>query len=317
MNDTDSKNARLAHIAHLYYEEGLNQQEIAKITSVTRTMVSRLLSEAKDKGIVYFDIKYPWRSLELEEKLKQITGLKDAFVIVDTKNTIEKKQLELGLIAASYFNAHVSDGDIIGISWGSALHHMVSQLATKNYKKSGIVQLIGATGTEAKPLDGPMLARMLSEKLGCDYYPLHTPLIVKSPAIREALMQDPTIENTLLKGAHAKFAWVGIGSPKMPGYSMFREGYLTSKDIDYIVANGAVGDVCAQLFDINGTTLEHLEINRRTVGITLDELSKVEYIVGVAGGTAKNEAVLGAVRGKHVNILITDKEVAEFLINNY
>ena len=317
MNNSDSKNSRLAKIAFLYYEKGMNQQEIAKATGVTRTLISRLLSEAKERNIVSFHIKYPWRSVILEEKLKYVTGLKEVLVVADSDAPSDGGEYEMGLLAAAYFDSHVQNGDVIGISWGTTLHHMVTHLDPRHLSKSKVVQLIGASGTETRPLDGPMLARILSEKIGAEFYPLHAPLIVENAIVRDSLMHDRTIKSTLTVAGRANIAWVGIGSPTQRGYSMLREGYLSEQDISYLVEKGAVGDVCAQLFDIQGNYMEELDLNRRTIGIDLTNLRNVETVVGVAGGKAKREAVLGAVRGKHITVLITDSVVAEYILKHY
>lgn len=318
MNHIENKNARLAHIAYLYYHEQMNQQDIAEETGVTRTLVSRMLNEAREKGIVSVCVKYPWRSIELENQLKLLTGLDDAHVIVsDPKETNESLQKNLGLSAAAYFDRHIKDGDTIGLSWGTALHHMVKQIHAENFSNSMVVQLIGATGSEAQPLDGPMLARMLSNRLGCGYYPLHAPLMVETVAVRESLIHDRTLQSTLQKAETADYAWVGIGSPLQGGYSLLREGYLSPQDIEFLIKEGVVGDVCAQLYNIQGKVLDDLHINQRTVGITLPALSHVKHVIGVSGGEGKKKAVLGAVRGAHINVLITDSTVAEYVIQAY
>jgi DNA-binding transcriptional regulator LsrR (DeoR family) len=49
----------------------------------------------------------------------------------------------------------------------------------------------------------------------------------------------------------------------------------------------------------------------------LRELS-AEYgrvVIGVAGGADKHEAILGAMRGRFVNVLVTDEDTATALLN--
>ena len=68
------KMARTAQIAWLYYLCGENQQAIADKVGLSRTAVSRVLNDARLKGIVTFDVQYPWRDRFLEEEL--ILGLR-------------------------------------------------------------------------------------------------------------------------------------------------------------------------------------------------------------------------------------------------
>ena len=52
MRDRDSRIERLVDVARLYYEKDRTQNEIAGIYGISRPMVSKLLKEAKEEGIV-------------------------------------------------------------------------------------------------------------------------------------------------------------------------------------------------------------------------------------------------------------------------
>ena len=73
----------LADVAEMYYLEEKNQAEIAKSVGVTRSMISRMLTEARESGIVEIRIQRPLQSdSDLESELKEKFGLKDVFVVV-------------------------------------------------------------------------------------------------------------------------------------------------------------------------------------------------------------------------------------------
>ena len=57
------------------------------------------------------------------------------------------------------------------------------------------------------------------------------------------------------------------------------------------------------------------ELHRRIVGIELDALRGIEQVIGVAGGEAKAEAILGALRGGRVNVLVTDDAAAQRVLD--
>ncbi|NOK59919.1 MAG: sugar-binding transcriptional regulator [Chloroflexi bacterium AL-W] len=63
--------------------------------------------------------------------------------------------------------------------------------------------------------------------------------------------------------------------------------------------------MCAQHYDINGRLLD-TDLNKRVIGIGLETLRSIETVVAVAGGQEKVKAILGAIRGKYIDILITD-----------
>jgi deoxyribonucleoside regulator len=72
----------------------------------------------------------------------------------------------------------------------------------------------------------------------------------------------------------------------------------------------AVGDICVRFFDLKGKPCP--EAMRGIVGISLEQLRRTtRRVVGVAGGLAKAEAILGALRGQHINVLVTDETAAQ------
>jgi len=74
-------------------------------------------------------------------------------------------------------------------------------------------------------------------------------------------------------------------------------------------AQGVVGDICARHYDAQGRVMD-IELNHRIVGLELEALHGIGQVIGVAGGEAKAEAILGALRGGHVNVLVTDDAAA-------
>jgi DNA-binding transcriptional regulator LsrR (DeoR family) len=313
MDETNQRLAYLAHVASLYYDHGKNQQDIADELKITRSAVSRLLTEARQKGIVEIKINYPWQTnLELEKALLAKFKLKAARVLKRENKSYTDMLDGLGRLAAQYFLSILGNDMIVGISWGSALGAMTKVLRVQYPPKNiEVVQLLGATGSEKiAQQDGPSLAQMLSEALSCPCRYLHAPLIVDTPSGRETLMQDRSIRETLMRAEQAEIALVGIGSTNPELYSLLRAGYVDRREVADIINKGAVGDVCAHHFDIEGNYLD-IDINKRVVGIIVDTLFKIPTVIGVAGDVRKSSAILGALRGNYINVLITDDEAAQ------
>ena len=55
----DKKTERLVNVARMYYEQDRTQSEIADRYGISRPMVSKLLKEARDRGIVTIRINAP------------------------------------------------------------------------------------------------------------------------------------------------------------------------------------------------------------------------------------------------------------------
>jgi DNA-binding transcriptional regulator LsrR (DeoR family) len=90
------------------------------------------------------------------------------------------------------------------------------------------------------------------------------------------------------------------------------ETILTQSDLDEAIANGAVGDIANRFIDADGQPVQ-VELNERIIGIDLDQLGKIPRVVGVAGGSNKIAPIRAALRGKLIDVLITDQATAEAL----
>ena len=55
-------------------------------------------------------------------------------------------------------------------------------------------------------------------------------------------------------------------------------------------------------------------LNDRVIAFELQELERVPRVIGIAGGKRKTAAIRGALQGRWINILITDRSTAERLV---
>ena len=326
----------LAQVASMYYEDNVTQDEIARRVGTSRSTVSRMLQEAREAGVVEITVHYPWRTVpELEDNLIARFDLHQARVLLGRGRPYEEILRGLGVLAARYIERILvqdkssplpqpppSGGgsvsspplrgggvSVLGISWGVAVHSTVRALRPKRRLPLTVVQMIGAVGEGDPLIDGPDLARLLANVYGGEYRYLHAPLIVEDARAREVLLQEPHIRETLQLARQADVALVGIGAPTPGVYSLLRAGYVDQEALAQMRAQGVVGDICARHYDAQGRVLD-IELNQRIVGIELQALHGIEQVIGVAGDQAKAEAILGALRGGHINILVTDDVTA-------
>ena len=300
----------LAEIASMYYEQELIQSEIARQFGLSRPKVSRLLKEARDQGVVKILIDYPWRTdAELEARLLSRYSLKAVKVLVSKNRPYEQMLQGLGALAARYVEANLRPNCVLGMSWGTALYQTARAMHPEQKIDIKVVQMIGAVGTPDPLIDGPDLARFLAELYGGEYRYLHAPLVVKDPAVRDALLQEDHVRETLELARQADIAMVGVGAMDPEISSLVRAGYLDAKTAARMEESGAVGDICARQYDIHGKILDS-DLNRRIIGIELEDLHQIDQVIGVAGGESKAKTILGALRGNHINVLITDDRAA-------
>ncbi len=305
----------LARVVSLYYDKDINQQEIANEIGLTRSAVSRLLTEAHNRGIVEHIIHYPWRtSTELKNALEARFKLKHATVLIRQNKNYDEMLQGLGVLAAEYFTSLLPSLKIVGITWGTGLFQMVRSFRPQNNPEMEVIQLVGGTGTEYSSSIGPLLAPNLANALGCTCYYLHAPLIMENENARAALMQDLLIRKTLDRAALCDIALVGIGTTLPELYNIYKLGYLSLSEVEELRADGVVGDVAGQHYNIEGKILEDHWINRRVCGIPVDALKNINEVMGVAGGYKKAESIYAALCGGLVHTLITDDEAARRIL---
>jgi DNA-binding transcriptional regulator LsrR (DeoR family) len=304
----------LAQVARMYYEDSATQVEIARQIDTSRSTVSRMLQEARDSGIVEIVVHDPWRTVpRLENELAKRFRIRRARVLRANGAAYEEILRGLGWLAASYLDDILVENTILGISWGKAVYHTVRALRTDRETPITVVQMVGAVGEGDPLIDGPDLARVLAGVYGGEYRYLHAPLIVEDIRSRDVLLQEPRIQRTLALARRADVALVGIGAPEPEVYSLLRAGYVEEETLSRLRARGVVGDICALHYDASGRLLD-VELNQRVVGIDLEALHDVGQVIGVAGGTAKARALLGALRGGHINVLVTDDATARRIL---
>ncbi|MDF1523969.1 MAG: sugar-binding domain-containing protein, partial [Trueperaceae bacterium] len=118
------------------------------------------------------------------------------------------------------------------------------------------------------------------------------------------------MQDALAVGRQADVALVGIGALGDEAPSLIWRGYLAATDLTRLRAMGGVGNMCAQFFDADGQLLD-ADLNRRSISIGLQALATIDLVVAAASGRQKAPAILGALRGGHVDVLISDDQAIE------
>jgi lsr operon transcriptional repressor len=92
-----------------------------------------------------------------------------------------------------------------------------------------------------------------------------------------------------------------------------KEGYLNTSEMEIFKSMGAAGDLLSQFYDRNGNVLD-LPLHKQLVSTDIHLLKSLNQVVAVAGGLEKREAIIGALKGGYIDVLITDEDVAKSLI---
>ncbi len=311
---TEQERDLLAEVATLYYEEDLTQAEIGQRLRTSRSTVSRLLREARTQGVVHITINVPWaRHSRLEAQLVETFGLREARVLRAAGKSAEDAIDGIGSLTARYLHTAIREDMVLGVSYGRSIAATIRHLRPEREMALVVVQLLGALGTDNPLIEGANLARNLAAKFGATYRYLYAPLVVEDARTRDLFMQQPLVEDVLDVGRRSDIALVGIGALGDEAPSLIWRGYLTADDLARLEGLGGVGNMCAQFFDGHGRLLD-ADLNRRSISIGLEGLATCELVVAAAGGREKAPAILGALRGGHVDVLVSDDQAIEAVL---
>lgn len=310
----------LAELAELYYIQDLTQAELARRTGLSQSQISRMVKEARERGIVEIRVHHPRRtSTSLQSRLQEHLNLMDCRVLAiesasnTARNHADDLPQRVGALAAQYLQEHVADHSTIGLGWGSMVYHTVTSGYLANKRGVTVAQIQGGVGGTSQDVDGPRLTGTLGQQLQATTHYLNAPMIVADPAVRTGLMRDPHIRRTFDVGRSADTSIVGIGAITTQS-GLYRAGYLTDDDLEYIAAEGAVGDVCGRFFKEDGSPCP-LELDDRIVALRREILNAIPLRVGVSSGVAKALCNIGAARSGLINVLITDEHAAEEMLD--
>lgn len=312
---THSKTHLMVKVAKQYFEAGLTQQQIARALRISRSTVSRLLTRAREEGIVQISIDVPpGIHPELEKTIEQKYDLVEA-IVVDTLdyNSPHGIANELGRVAASYLERIIQDNDTIGFAWGITMKGMVDTMPPQKLPGVKVFQMNGGLTPQSTDIHGISLTRNLATRLGGTAYMLQAPGVADTPQTQQTFMADAQVRQVFDLADDASMAFFGIGT--LAHDSLWgRAGLLTDAVMVELQSLHAVGDVMSRYFDAEGK-LVNSSLCQRVVGIPIEQLMGIARRVGVAGGRDKFEAILAALRGNYINVLITDQITAQKLVD--
>ncbi len=302
----------LYRLAQAYYLEDLTQQQIAERFALSRTKVSRLLTRARDEGIVRISLQPPPSDAsQLESQLERRFGLDEAIVVaVNAPDSPDAVARELAPAAAAYLLRMLVGNETVAVAGGASVRAMVDALPTRSFPRLTVVQMAGGMGPTHAPDHATEVARRLASKLEARLTLLAAPGLVSSAHLAAELRTDAQIQETLEQAARADLALVGLGLLTPQSALVYRG---TRNDLEDLNRAGAVGNIGYRCINALGEPL-HTEFDERIVGLSLEQIVAIPRVVGIAGGVVKLALIQAALRAHVLRVLITDQGVAEALL---
>ena len=126
-------------------------------------------------------------------------------------------------------------------------------------------------------------------------------------------MKDPVVSEVMAAWSRLTLLLVGIGSLEPSPLLRESGNAMTPEEQEVLQDQGAVGDICLRFFDDEGKPIRS-EFDQRVLGLSAAQVRSDDVrSVGVAGGMRKYAAIRAALLGHWVDVLITDRTVAERL----
>jgi DNA-binding transcriptional regulator LsrR (DeoR family) len=127
-------------------------------------------------------------------------------------------------------------------------------------------------------------------------------------------LETRSIKEAITLSKKSDVALLGVGTTSTEYSSFYLAGSVSLQELNHLQHEGAIGDVCGLHFDRNGLPTAE-DFTERLVTIRHKDLLSIPVRVGVAGGKGKVDAILGALRGKYVNVLVTDSTTARKVLD--
>lgn len=297
--------------AKLYYRDGLSQGEVAERLGVSRPTVSKLLQHAKDREFVVIEIHDPREtSSSLAATLRDRYGLAEVRLAHEHPSTADLTR-ELGRLGAMMLEEQVSDGDLVGVTWGETMYAVARALTPQQRRGVEIVQLKGGLSLTKRSTNDFETITLFCRAFDAYARTLPLPVIFDDPRVKDIVERERHIHHILELGREAPTAIFTVGSIS-PEAMLFNLGHLTDVERDALLSRAA-GDICSRFFDDEGETCLP-ELDARTVGIGLEDLRSKRTRILVAGGTAKARALEVALRTGYATHLVTDTATAGLVL---
>ncbi len=309
--------AFMAMIAELYYINGKSQKEIAKLTGISQTKASRLITKAREIGMVQVTVnKHEPRNEELEQKLIKKYKLNTVVSIKTWKKQDQEYHYKnIAFFAAPVLTEIILQSNVVCLSTSRHISYLVCEIMQQEIKpskhKMSIIQTQGGLGMTLTSHDSIDIGLKLASFFGASFHPLQAPAVTSCKEERDSFMNHMQIKCVLSMMDRADSAIVGVGTVEDSVF-IANDSFKHQSPAD-LIAKGAVGEVCGRFFDADGKECD-TKYKNCVLGMSLEQLKRTPEVVAVSSGLSRVPAIASLIKNGYVKSIITDQETAEGLL---
>jgi DNA-binding transcriptional regulator LsrR (DeoR family) len=310
MVDDNPRTELAVRVAWLYHERGLTQQEIADRLGLSRSTVSRILSDAERDGIIRVIITKPLpETARMAEGLIERYGLRGA--VVGPAIDGDTPALAAASAMARRLEGIAAGGSVtIAAGWGRTIALSAEQTRPTPTSDVLVVDAFGHTTTDDTTA-AVEVTNTLSRKFDAKVMHVPSPGFAESRELAETYLESPPVARALETARTADFVVVSIGVVGRDSL-LIEEGFISREAMDDVVAAGAVGEVFGWYYDADGSAVEARGLF--PIALTTTDLREAKRVIGVAGGAEKAESVKGAIAAGIIHELAIDETLATALL---
>jgi central glycolytic genes regulator len=237
----------------------------------------------------------------IKEKLK----LKNVVVVPGDQDEDKTVAKELGRAAAAYLKGVIKNGYIVAITGGSTIKEVIDNVPKiAQLSDCLVVPARGGMGKNVE-IQANTLAANLANKIGGSYKLLHVPDNLSGRAL-DTMLNEKEIREIIENIRKANILIYGIGRAD----EMARRRGITQEEFEELQQSGAVGEAFGYYFNNKG----NIVYSTPTIGISNEDIRRVNIPMAVAGGKSKAEAIVATEVNHSNGILITDEGAAREII---
>lgn len=306
----------MVQVAQMYYMDGFTQEKIANQLGISRSSISMILSEARDFGIVDIRIKNPQTNNdELSDRIMQTFGIPKCYVI-----PVNAKLLRILTKIVATQGAFISEKEIkshstLGVAWGTTCYEcMMAFRNNTNLYDVHVVPLIGGTNRIASEYQLNEMVRIMAEKLQGTPSFIYAPALADTIEDKQLYMKSGPMQDIVEVWKSLDIALISVGAP--PEYynsKMLFDPFEMKKTFESDPMR-PIGDICARRFNLKGEFLQN-DYNQKIMGIGEEELKGAGKVICIASGNHKILSILGALRTNTIDVLITDENTAQSVLD--
>ena len=301
--------------AYQYYILDRSQNQIAKDLDVSVTTVSRLLKRARDEKIIEFVIRNPYVECLKEVIISPVIDMGE-----DEDDSAMEPEMVKKLVAlegARYLQRVIKENDVLGVTWGSTVYQMINYLNPAQKANTTFVTLHGSLSNCVTEWDVRTLVSRMAKAFSGRKYILLTDTLMNSAETVKMLKKEKSISQVMDMFDKVDIAINGIGAfyPKVTSI-LAKPYYLSPDEVAMLKEHHVIGDVALRFLDKEGNECD-TELKERTISISLEQFRKIPIKVTLASGEEKAHAVLAALKGGLIDVLIVDYRLGGTVLKLY